>query len=200
MFEIDFFSEAKKAQQPHYLVVIGMTIALLAPLVVASGVTIKYFEYKTELPAIKLSLENRNAMLEKMHDYETTLNVLGSERVGLVAKLNEVADEVDQHIQWSQALASLAEGVPDDVVIVNIDLKREPIKAPSGQTLRYEYKLSIGAIVLSSPAAMQRFMQFLRFSWNLKSSTRNVQMPVQSRILLEGKDLPLYLIECTWEP
>jgi hypothetical protein len=200
MFEIDFFRESKGAQQPHYLVVIGMTLALLAPLVVASVIAVRYIEYKTELPSLKLSLENRNSILEKMSDYEVTLNSLGNERVSLVTKLNEVADEVGQHIQWSEALASLAEGVPDDVVIINIDLKRESVKEPSGQILRYKYKLNIGAVVLSNPAAMQRFMQFLRFSWPLKSSTRTVEMPVQSRTLIEGRDLPMYLVECAWEP
>ena len=200
MFEIDFFREAKRKQQPHYLVVIAVTIALLAPLVVASELVLRYFEYETEVPSLRRSLEDKNARLEKMLGYEVTLNALGSERTHLIAKLNDLAAAVGRHVQWSEAMASLAEGVPDDVLIRSIILEREPLKTMSGQELRYKYKLNIGAALLGDSAAMQRFMQFLRFSWPLQSSTRNVEMLVQRRVQIEGREFPLYLIQCTWEP
>ena len=200
MFEIDFLRKAKRKQQPHYLAVIGVTVALLVPFVVASDVTIRYFEYKIEVPSLKRSLDNKNTRLQEMLDYEATLNTLGSERTRLMKKLNDVADSVKHYVQWSDAMASLAEGVPDNVFIRNIVLEREPSKILSSQVLRYKYKLNIGAVVIGSPNAMQQFIQFLRFSWPLRSNTRNVEMLVQRRVQIEGGDFPLYLIECTWEP
>lgn len=199
MFEIDFFREAKLKQKPHYAVVIILTLALLTPLVVASGVLTKYVANKIQLPTVKSSLENVNNELVKLLDYEQTLNTLGEERARLITTLNDVTEVVGRHIQWSEAIASLAEGVPEDVIIMNLNLIREPVKSPSGQMLRFEYKLNIGAILLGNPSSMQQFMQFLRFTWPLQTSSKNIEMLVQRRAQIEGRDFPLYLIQCSWE-
>jgi Tfp pilus assembly protein PilN len=133
-------------------------------------------------------------------------------KASINACLGDVSTSIKKHIQWSPILVTLAENLPDSVVLTKLEVKQTSskrkagAKADSGKkadgpvTVRM-LKMSVsGNPSYNCDLDVKTFRDRLRASSTLGPKLEDVIIASQGHEVLDGRDVITYDIDCVFKP
>lgn len=128
------------------------------------------------------------------------------------ACLADVSTSIQKHIQWSPILVTLAENLPDSVILTKLEVRQSSSKrktvaiAESGkkadtQSVVRTLKMSVsGNPSYNCDVEVRAFRDRLRASSTLGPKLDDVIIASQGHELLDGRDVITYDIDCVFKP
>jgi len=133
-------------------------------------------------------------------------------KASINACLTDVSTTIQKHIQWSPILVTLAENLPDSVVLTKLEVKQtsskrkpvakaEPGSKPEGSIVVRTLKMSVsGNPNYNCDLEVKAFRDRLRASATLGPKLEDVLIASQGHEVLEGRDVVTYDIDCVFKP
>ena len=195
--------------RPEGIAVAVVTFAV--PLIVAIVMLGYYLHTTITISIQKQRIINYETKIAELSDAVKLQKSFEREKYIINNCLSEVSYSIDRHIQWSPILATLAENMPNSVVLTKLEVKQRftKRKVPKKDEPKKMIDISVPVRTLQmsvsgSPhsacdEAIRDFRDRLRSSALLGPKLEDIRVS-QGFGTLEGKDVVSYDIDCIFKP
>ena len=195
--------------RPEGLVVAAVTFAV--PLVAAIAMFGFYLSDRIVISVKKQEIVNCQQSIDKLSEATKLQKSFEQERQLINSCLSEVASSLDSHTQWSPVLVTVAENIPDSMVLTELEAKESSIrrKIPKQDDPEIMIEVSVPVrtlkmLVSGTPQqncdqAVRDFTDRLRLSALLAPRLEDIRIS-QGVGKLDGADVISYEIHCIFKP
>jgi Tfp pilus assembly protein PilN len=166
---------------------------------------------------VVISVNNQNVttfdnQTQRLADAVKTKMASEKSKAEINACLADVSTSIQRHVQWSPILVTLAENLPDSVVLTKLEIKQssskrkaaakaESGKKADGPSLVRTLKMSVsGNPNYNCDVEVRAFRDRLRASSTLGPKLDDVIIASQGHEVLDGHDVITYDIDCVFKP
>jgi Tfp pilus assembly protein PilN len=188
-------------------------IALMAavPVTVAMGMFVMYQNNKVTLSSKEKEIARYETKIHNFSDAVKIRNELQQEKQAYSKYLSEVRSSINKHTQWSPALATLIENIPDSVILNSLEIehdlarKQVPMKDNPKKKVEISVPMRILRIGVSGgdqgncDRAVKDFMDRLWASASLGPRLENIGHSQESTEQ-DGRNVISYEISCYFKP
>jgi len=199
MFTIDLLKGSQRPPGNRPIRVAMLTIAFSVLAVGAVFDAVRYFGYGRELGAEHRAAAHYQRQIGELADVANAIKAANERRSQINAGLSEVAGVLAYHTQWTSILLALAQSAPAEITLNDLVAKREE-QRDGQQNIRYNYSLMMGVVSPGGPVAVEQFVRALRLALPLASDSAGIRIVSQRQAMIQGRDLPYYVIECRLKP
>lgn len=100
--------------------VIILVMAVVVPFVVAVGMLDKYLRNRTVISVQQQAIANEQSKINELSDAVKLTESLQKKKNLVNSRLSEVSSCIDQYIQWSPVLETLAENMPWNMILTSL--------------------------------------------------------------------------------
>jgi len=211
MFKIDLLKGQgiPIKRRPWSVAIIAMTLA--TPIFVALVMLGFYLGDRITISAKKRVIANYEKYIGSLSDAVKLQKSFEDEKNNINRCLSEALSSIGKHTQWSPVLATVAENMPDSMILTRLEVKQRFVKrkVPKKDDPKRMIDVSVpirtlqmsvsGRPQANSDKAVKDFKDRLRFSALLAGELEDIQISQQSGTL-EGQDVVSYEIDCTFKP
>lgn len=211
MFTIDLLNghAVPPKSRPGGVAIVAVTAAI--PVAVAISMLSFYLQNEAILSIKEYEItrwENKVGSLSDVLERQTSLE---KQKTIYNKCLSEIKSSITRHTQWSQTLSTIAENMPNSVVLNGLEIKNNFIKKkiPKKDTPDEMTEIDIAVRTLqinvtgnSNPDCVKAIKDFgnsLRASSHLGARLDNITYSQESDTL-EGQDAVHYEISCVFKP
>ena len=211
MFTIDLLNgqAIPPKGKPGGLAIIAMTVVV--PIAVAIVMFLVYFNNDVALAVKEKEIARYETEINKNSDAVKINNELQEEKRAYSKYLSEVRSSIGKHTQWSPALATLIENIPDSVILTSLEIEHDLVrkKVPKKDNPKKKVEISIPVRILrvgvtggdqrDCDRAVKDFMDRLWASASLGPMFENIGHSQESTE--EGdRNVISYEISCYFKP
>ncbi len=211
MFTIDLLNgqAIPPKGKPGGLAIIAMTV--VAPVAVAIVMFLIYFNNKVALSVKEKEIARYEAEIDNLSDAVKTRNELQQEKHAYSNYLSEVNSSISKHTQWSPALATLIENIPDSVILTSLEIEHDLVRkqVPKKDNPKKKVEISVPMRILrvgvsggdqgNCDRAVKDFMDRLWASASLGPRLENIGHSQESTEQ-NGRNVISYEISCYFKP
>jgi len=211
MFKIDLLKgqgiPIKKG--PWGVAIITMTLAM--PIFVALVMLGFYLGDRITISAKKRAIANYEKYIGTLSGDVKLQKSFEDERSNINRCLSEALSSIGKHTQWSPVLATVAENMPDSMILTRLEVKQRStkIKVPRKDDPKKMIDVSVPVRTLqmsvsgrpqaNSDKAVKEFMERLRYSASFAPKLEEIGVSQESDTL-EGQNVVSYEIDCVFKP
>ncbi len=211
MFQIDLLKGQgiPIKRRPWGVAIVTLTVAL--PIFVAMVMLGFYLGDRIVISVKKQEIIKHEKYINTLSDAVKLQKSFEDEKNSINNCLSEVSSSIGQHTQWSPILATVAENMPDAMVLTRLEVKQRSakVKVPKKDDPKKMIDISVPARTLqmsvcgrpqaNNDKAVKEFMERLRYSALLAPKLEEIRVSQKSDTL-EGQNVVSYEIDCVFKP
>jgi hypothetical protein len=195
--------------KPQGIAIFAATFAV--PFLVAILMAGYYFCNKVVISVARQNIAGFDNQTKRMSDALKLRESFEKEKSSVNASLADVSALLRGHFQWTPVLVTLAENLPDSVVLTNLEVKLSTIKqkAPKAEKdKKGDASVSVRTLKMrvsanrspSTDLEVRTFREKLRDSEVLGPKLDDVLIASQGPDSIDGRDVVCYDIDCVFKP
>lgn len=161
--------------------IIILVVAAVVPFVIAIGMLDRYLQNRTVISVQQQAIANEQAKIDELSDAVKLQESLQKKKNLINSRLSEVSSCIDQYVQWSPILETLAKNMPWNMILTSLSTelthltKSAPRKDDSKKTdnISVPKRTLILNISSTRPGSYGNVVQ--EFKYNLESSASLAQ-------------------------
>jgi Tfp pilus assembly protein PilN len=150
MFTIDLLNgqAIPPKGKPGGLAIIAMTVVV--PIAVAMVVFLIYLNNDIAVTMKRKEISKYEVEIRKLSDAVKIQNELQKEKQAYSKYISEVRSSISEHTQWSPALATLIENIPDSVILTSLEIEHDLVrkKVPKKGNPKKKVEISVPVRIL----------------------------------------------------
>jgi Tfp pilus assembly protein PilN len=211
MFTIDLLKGQGIPARSRPEGIFTMAVTVIVPVVVAITMMGIYFSNRIVINIQKREISNYEQKIAGLSDAMSIHKKYERHKDLARQRISETAEAIDMHEQWSEILETVAENIPDSLILKSIAVEQRTakIKVPDAKNPKKKVDKSVPARVLNltlggvagqvSDDAVRNFRDRLRFSSVLGPKLEDI--PVSQDVEEEdGKEIITYEMKCILKP
>jgi len=212
MFTIDLLKGQGRPvrTKPQGVAIFVTTFAV--PFLVAILMVGYYIRNEVIITIQKQNITSYDSQIQRFADDLKFKQSCELEKNSINSCMADVSKSIRRHIQWSQALVTVVENIPDSVVLTALEVKQGTIKrkaaAKAGSDKKGDDSIPTRTLkmrVSGNPSydcdvEIRRFRDRLRASDYLGPRLEDVVVASQGHDTIDGHDVVAYDIDCIFKP
>ena len=186
-------------------------VSFVVPIIIAIVMLGFYLSNRIVISVQKQEIANYEASIGKLADAVKLQESFEKERSLISNCLLEVSSSINKHPQWSPILVTLAETLPDSLVLTRLEVKQTSVRkrVPQKNDPKKTMDISVpvktlqmsvsGNPMFNCDKAIRDFKDSLRSSDSLGPKLENIKVS-QKAETLEDQDVISYEINCIFKP
>lgn len=186
-------------------------LASAVPLILGLAMFGFYISDKIVTSVMEKEIANYEASMSRLSEAAELQKSYEKEKDAIERCLSEVASSIGNHCQWSPVLATLAENMPDSMVLTKLEVKQSSVKkkVPRKDDPKKMVDVSVpvrtmhmslcGTSEDNYDQEVRDFRNRLRFSELLVSRLQDIRV-AQGVDKLDGRAVVSYEIDCIFKP
>ena len=211
MFTIDLLKGRGIPEKSRPEGIVIAVVSIVLPVIIAIVMLGFYLSNRIIISVQKQELANYEENIGKLSAAVKLQESFEKEKGMISSCLLEISSSINRHTQWSPILVTLAETMPDSLVLTRLEVKQSSVrkKVPQKNDPKKMVDISVPVRMLKMSVsgnprfncdkAIRDFKDSLRFSDSLGPKLENIEVS-QKPETLENQNVVSYEIDCIFKP
>lgn len=200
MYTIDLLQGSGRPPRTRWWQAALVTLAFVGLGSLGAYGYIEYAEAEGHIAGQQRQKKHLEQRVAKLSEIDSFLKQFTAQKDQLQGEVGELSSVLERQIQWSPILTTVAQKVPETMVISDVLIRRQEKKDTADpKKLAFEYILVIGVITESDHEAIESFVNDLRSMKADQPRMREVRVANQRLREIQKQDYLNFVIECRFE-